>query len=143
MKASATSAADDAIGAVRARSPPISSVLRAVAEGVEDAETHDRLRGYGFELLQGWRALEGVARVGAHPPSCAATRTRRGSLTASGGVGAGRAGPRDPGRRARGADRSARRLLWTSPGSPAKTPRKQPLGVFPAAEADPHRAPQV
>jgi predicted signal transduction protein with EAL and GGDEF domain len=51
--ASSTSAADDAI--VRSVLELAHQLgLRAVAEGVEDEPTWSRLRGYGFDLLQGW-----------------------------------------------------------------------------------------
>jgi EAL domain-containing protein (putative c-di-GMP-specific phosphodiesterase class I) len=58
--ASSTSEADDAI---------VRSVLelahqlgkRAVAEGVEDEPTWTRLRGYGFDLLQGWAFSKALA----------------------------------------------------------------------------------
>ena len=76
VKASATSAADDAI--VRSVLELAHQLgLRAVAEGVEDAETHDRLRGYGFELLQGWRSRRRCPSRSSSA-SCAAIPTRRG-----------------------------------------------------------------
>lgn len=60
VKASATSPADDAI--VRSVLELAHQLgLRAVAEGVEDEPAWERLRTYGFDLLQGWAFAPALA----------------------------------------------------------------------------------